>query len=286
MILAAMFWGCQQSKPTDAENLSEDFPVLDEEDRHSPFKGTTGGLEYDLHYSDSAVEILDSLMSYLYVDVDSQKKAAYEWRWAKRAKGALGKSSEETDLEVLEAISRGVDDAYEPLLAYSQHDINTATSALAASARFRLLSAYQTLDTLMSDTSLPKGSCQKDYALWENVFREFEDRYTDAGSSGPMVLNTTYVTLADLRYRVLKEEIGYVSSTGKKAEWYVNADEIQWDSTRQAIRQWYDFRMKIAGLLEKDSKNRAAYYRRMTYKTAFIYQHLQLDWMYDFEKEN
>lgn len=286
IFVLAMLCGCQKRRQADGGIHSESSEVLGKDNLHSPFRNTPEGLEYDLHYSDSTAGVLDSLLAFLYIDADTEKKASHEWEWAKHARNVLGKGCDYGDLKPLDDISRSLDEAYEPLLAYSQYDINTATSVFAATARFRMLNAYQVLDSLMSETSLPEGGLQKDYTLWENVFREIENHNTTGRSSGTMILNTTYVTLADLRCSVLMEEIGYISGLGKRAEWYVNADELRWDSSQQVIRQWYDYRMKMADQLEKSNKNYAEYSRRMTYKVVFIYQHLQLGWMYDSEKNN
>jgi hypothetical protein len=190
-------------------------------------------------------------------------------------------SSEVIDLGHLDEVSERLDEYYAPMTAYSQADMNEAADVFACTAKFRMLNAYQTLDSLMED-SFDSKDLFTDYLLWEGVNQEYEDNYTDGGSSAPMMLSFAYKTFCELRRTILMEEIGYLDVEHEgAAEWYVNADEIRWKPEQKAIRLWYDHRMKMADRLGDSS--RAEYLRRLTYKTVFIYHHLQLGWGYDFE---
>lgn len=270
MAMIAMLSGCKRNENTDSEVFAAPYVINAEGEMVFP------GLS-----SDTPVAILDSLLSQLYIDASPESKARHEWEWAKRARLALGMSAEVAALDTLADVSYCLDDFYAPLTAYSQYDMNLAAGVFACMAKFRMLNAYQALDSLMIG-SLGSKDLFNDYFLWEGVNREYEDNYTDGGSSGPMMLSFAYKTLCELRRTILMEEIGYLDVEHEgSAEWYVEADEIRWKPEQKAIRLWYDHRMKMADKL--GNTNRAEYLRRMTYKTVFIYHHLQLGWGYDFE---
>ena len=237
--------------------------------------------KFDSLPTDTSVMILDSMLNKLYVDASPASKARHEWEWARAARRALGLSSEVIDLGHLDEVSERLDEYYAPMTAYSQTDMNEAAGIFACTAKFRMLNAYQTLDSLMED-SFDSKDLFTDYLLWEGVNQEYEDNYTDGGSSAPMMLSFAHKTFCELRRTILMEEIGYLDVEHEgAAEWYVEADEIRWKPEQKAIRLWYDHRMKMADRLGDSS--RAEYLRRMTYKTVFIYHHLQLGWGYDFE---
>ena len=231
--------------------------------------------------ADTLVVILDSMLNKLYIDASPSLKARHEWEWAKQTRRALGLSSEIDDLDHLAKVSERLDGYYAPLTAYSQSDMNEAAGVFACTAKFRMLNAYQTLDSLMED-SFDSKDLFADYLLWEGVNREYDDNYTDGGTSAPMMLSFAYKTICELRRSILMEEIGYLDVEHEgAAEWYVEADELRWKPEQKAIRLWYDHRMKMADKL--GNTNLAEYLRRMTYKAIFIYHHLQLGWHYDFE---
>ena len=236
---------------------------------------------FDSLPTDTSVMILDSMLNKLYVDASPASKARHEWEWAREARRALDLSSEVIDLGHLDEVSERLDEYYAPMTAYSQADMNEAAGVFACTAKFRMLNAYQTLDSLMED-SFDSKDLFTNYLLWEGVNQEYEDNYTDGGSSAPMMLSFAHKTFCELRRTILIEEIGYLDVEHEgAAEWYVDADEIRWKPEQKAIRLWYDHRMKMADRL--GDLSRAEYLRRMTYKTVFIYHHLQLGWGYDFE---
>lgn len=236
---------------------------------------------FDSLPTDTSVMILDSMLNKLYVDASPASRARHEWEWAREARRALDLSSEVIDLGHLDEVSERLDEYYAPMTAYSQADMNEAAGVFACTAKFRMLNAYQTLDSLMED-SFDSKDLFTDYLLWEGVNQEYEDNYTDGGSSAPMMLSFAHKTFCELRRTILIEEIGYLDVEHEgAAEWYVDADEIRWKPEQKAIRLWYDHRMKMADRL--GDLSRAEYLRRMTYKTVFIYHHLQLGWGYDFE---
>lgn len=236
---------------------------------------------FDSIPADTSVMILNSMLNRLYIDASPTAKARHEWEWARSVRRALGLAAEVIDLERLAEVSEHLDEYYAPLTAYSQYDMNEAAGIFAITAKFRLLNAYQMLDSLMED-SFDSKDVFNDYLLWEGVNQEYEDNYIDGGSSGPMMLSFAHKSLCELRRSILMEEIGYLDVEHEgAAKWYVEADEIHWKPDQKAIRLWFDHRMKMADKL--GNTNSAEYLRRMTYKTVFIYHHLQLGWSYDFE---
>lgn len=222
------------------------------------------------------------MLVYLNVDAEPISKASYEWKWASHTRITLGKAEKPVDLDSLDALSFKVDKIYEPLTANSPYEANEAACVFASTACFRLLNAYHFLSDQLSE-SLDEDWFLQDYTLWKDVYSEFEENHINAfGRNTSYMLCMAQKTFCELRQTILKEEIGYFDVEHKgAAEWFVGADEIRWEPEKKAIRLWYDHRMKIADKL--GNKNLSEYLRRMTYKTVFLYHHLQLGWQYDFE---
>ena len=176
-----------------------------------------------------------------------------------------------------------VDKIYAPMTASSPAEANEAAGVFASTARSRMDSAYQVLADHFSEM-LDEDWFKQDHALWEDVFTEYEETHANAfGRNTSYMLSMAQKTIYELRHTILMEEIGYfdVERDGAAA-WLVEADEIRWKPEQKAIRLWYDHRMKMADKL--GNTNFAEYLRHTTYKTVFIYQHLQLGYHYDFEK--
>ena len=182
MILTAaiMLGGCQQNKNTEQQTLSQS--VEQDDNTVGPyFVNDEGELELPPAPSGTPVAILDSLLMFQSIDASPAKKALHEWKWAKQTCIALGQD-EAIDLEYLDAVSYGVDSIYAPLTASSQNDMNQAAGMFAATACFRLLNAYQKLSDLFEE-SLDESLFLQDYTLWEGVFREYAENYTDINNS-------------------------------------------------------------------------------------------------------
>lgn len=232
--------------------------------------------------SDSHVAVLDSMLVYLNVDAEPASKASYEWKWAGHTRIALGMAEEPVNLDSLDALSFEVDKIYAPLTASSPSEASEAAGVFAATACFRLLNAYHVLADQLCE-SLDENWFLQEYILWRGVYSEYEESHINAfGRNTSYMLSIAQKTLYELRRTMLMEEIGYLDMEREgAAEWLVDADEICWKPEQKALRLWYDHRMKMADKI--GNTNLAEYLRRMTYKTVFIYQHLQLGWQYDFE---
>ena len=275
-LFVALFLGCHQSK-----KLSDDDSLALSEVEMA--YSTAMSRDVDSRMSHE-VHLLDSLLTSLYIEADPDSKACQEWKWARQTRGALGKTEELKELDSLNALSFDVDKIYAPLTAGSPIENSEAAGVFASTAVFRLLNAYQVLASMLSE-SLDEDWFLQDYKLWEDVYREYEKDHANAfGRSTGYMLGIAHKSFSELRRTIVMEEIGYLSADRDgAAEWYVNATEIKWPLSSKAIRAWYDHRMKMADKL--GNTNLAEYFRRLTYKAVFIYQHFQLDWEYDFEKQ-
>ncbi len=115
LILAAASFlcGCQQRKanaPLTQEPASQVEVVEDSDELAGPFIDTPDGLEYDLHFSGSAAEVLDSMLRYQSDASEGSKAALHKWQWAKEVRRMLGKSAEAGDLTYLNEVADQVDE--------------------------------------------------------------------------------------------------------------------------------------------------------------------------------
>lgn len=192
------------------------------------------------------------------------------------------------ELDYLCEIIERVEKSYDSLLGDSQYDLNRVTGIMALTSHLSLLLTYHAADSLLRDMELDlfAEAYYMDYVLWDDLYKEYEENYTDGGSSTPMILNSVYSTYSETRKELLKEEIGYFTEKGAGARWLSREGDIQWEEGQEAIRRWYDYRMKVAQQLEGKGygHNTIEYYRHITYKAVYIYQRLQTGWGYEFEQ--
>jgi len=262
LAIAVLFGGCQQKK--EINNQEED------------------STEISCSASDSLVAVLDSMLVYLNADAEPVSIASYEWKWAKHIRTTLGKIEESINLDSLDALSFGVDKIYAPMTASSPCEANEAAGVFASTACFRLLNSYHVLADQLCE-SLDENWFLQDYTFWREIYSEYEGNHINTfGRNTSYMLSMAQKSIYEFRRTILKEEIGYFNvERDGAAEWIVDAGEICWKPEQKAIRLWYNHRMKMAEKL--GNTNLAEYFRRMTYKTVFIYYHLQLGWQYDFE---
>ena len=262
LIFAMIFCGCQQEKGFNSQ-----------ENAQTKLYSSS---------SDVRVAVLDSMLMYLNVNAGPTSTSSYGWKWAKLTRSALSYDENSIDLDSLDALSFNVDKAYAPLTASSPSEADKASGVFAATACFRLLNAYHSLSDQISE-NLAEDWLLLDYTLWKDVYSEFEKQHINAyGRNTSYMLCMAQKTFCELRHTILKEEIGYFDVERKgAAEWFVGADEISWKPEQKAIRLWYNHRMRMADKI--GNNNLSEYFRHMTYKTVFIYHHLQLGWHYDFE---
>lgn len=211
-------------------------------------------------------ELFDSLMWLQYQCPDDEEKTVYEWSWAYDVRETL----DVDDLDSLTTLCKEEDDSYHSYAeSPSTSDMTTAAEIYAATARFRMLNAYQALAELTAETPLGQDAdCYfDDYALWENLYKEFDERYQNTGNDRFMMLFSYYSHLADLRTDILLEELACLSE-GRKT--YPNATPPQldqeWLKSHPAIRHWYDYRMAMANNLQPHDLSQAQSLRALTYK--------------------
>ena len=236
---------------------------------------------------------------------EMENQAAYDWLWSQMVKHEMErywKSEFKSDkyldplldnpspneLDNLCEVLNKVDEMYESYFDGPQYSMNLASGVMASTSNLRLLFTYHTLDSLLrnNDQNLLAASYYKDYELWEDLFKEYEENYTDAGSASPMILNQTYSTFADMRNDLLNEEIGYFTENGRAALWLSQEGDFEWDVKQKAIHRWYDYRMAIVDKMEQNGygNNTIEYYKHITYKAVYIYQRLKTGWSYYFEQ--
>ncbi len=261
--------------------------------------------------SKSECEAMEHLL-FTHEDLEGGNQAIYDWMWSQVIEQEIEKQLDNKNISLegngndldtfgdtprfknyskICKITKQVDDSYEEYLGGPQSEINQATGVMALTSKFRLLMTYHMADSLLryDKHDILAASYFKDYVLWEDVFKEFYDNYTDAGSSGPMILNDTYSKYAETRNELLKEEIGYFTEDGHTARWlpFEGDIDIDLDPNQKAIHKWYDYRRQIAKQLEDKEyeHNIIEYYRHITYKAVYIYQRLQIGWGYYFEQQ-
>lgn len=217
--------------------------------------------------------VFDSLMWLQYHCPEDEEKTIYEWNWAYDVREVL----DVEDLDSLTTLSRNADDSYH-FLADSgiPFQMNTATNMYAGTARFCMLNVYQSLAELVYETPLGENdSYYHDYALWEDLFNEFDAKYDNSGSSRGYEVDFYYTQLAESRTDHLLEELAFISETDADQKKYTNAKppkmDKQWIKTHPSIQHWYDHRMKMAQKIHLTNPAWAQCIRALTYKQVALY---------------
>lgn len=106
---------------------------------------------FDTGTSINTIVLFDSLIWKQYHSPDSVAKTTYQWNWAYETREAL----EIEDIDSLNALCAEEDDSYR---SYADsgitHEMKTASEVYAATARFRMLNAYQSLADMVAETPL------------------------------------------------------------------------------------------------------------------------------------
>ena len=227
--------------------------------------------------SKSPVELFDSLLWQQYHRPDGTEKTVYEWDWAYDVREAIGVD----DLDSLATLSHDLDSSYHSYAASAMAaDMTTASEVYAGTARFRMLNVYQTLADLMEESPLGNdNSYFKDYALWEELFKEFDYWYKDKGNWRFIFLNSYYKHIADLRTEVLKEELALLSNGEGEQKTIVKSKaprlDQKWINEHQAISRWFNHRMKMADEIQGSYVFQAECIRTLTYKQLLLYVQYQ-----------
>lgn len=225
--------------------------------------------DFDIEMADYPGDLFDSLMWAQYHCPEDEEKTVYEWVWAYEVRDTL----DIYDIDSLDTLCKNLDVCYR---SYSRSactaDMTTGEELYSATARFRMLNAYQALAGLTEETPLGKNvDCYyDDYSLWEALFKEFDEWYKERGNCRFMNLYCYYHHLADLRTEVLLEELDCLTEGGDSLHQFINAKPPQidreWLKTHPAIRRWYNYRMKMADKLRRHNASQAQCLRALTYK--------------------
>lgn len=218
-------------------------------------------------------ELFDSLIWQQYHCPDDEGKTAFEWNWAYDVRETMGVE----DLDSLTIFSRDMDDSYHDLLESGiPFQMGTAARAHAGTARFCMLNVYQTLAELVEDTSLDDDySYYNDYALWEDFFKEFDDRYVHGGSGRDAEIHCYYKQLAEFHTEYLLEELSCFLEDGGVLKKHTKSTPPRWDKqwikTHPAIRRWYDHRMQMADKILRYNPSWAKCIRTLSNKQVALY---------------
>lgn len=218
-------------------------------------------------------DLFDSLMWLQYHCPENEEKTIYEWNWAYDVREALGIE----DLDSLTTLSRNEDDSYQYLSDSGiPFQMNTASNMYAGTARFCMLNVYQALAELVYETPLGENdNYYHDYALWEELFKEFDAWYVEGGSGRGYEVDCYYKQLAEFRTEYLLKELDFFSEDDANQKLYANARpprmDKQWMKTHPAIQNWYNHRMKMANKIQRHNPSWAQCIRALTYKQVDLY---------------
>ena len=240
-------------------------------------RNENGGKDFEVDKTLS--KVFDSLIWLQYQCPDTESKTLYEWNWAYNVRETLGVE----DMDSLTILTHEMNESYQLCVASPMTaDMTTASEACAGTARFRMLNVYQALADFMAVTPLgDEGSYYKDYVLWEELYKEFEYWYKDKGNWRFIFLNDYYMKLADLRTKILREELSCLSNDrDSKDGWYnkrASHGDEEWMNRHPAICRWYAHRMKMSDKLQSRSLSQAQFVSALTYKQLTLYVEYQTE---------
>ena len=240
-------------------------------------RGGQEEIDCDFEITDYPGARFDSLMWLQYNCPDGEDKTTYEWNWAYEVREAL----DVDDLDSLATLCHGLDASYE---SYANSGttcyMTTAAEVYAGTARFRMLNIYQTLAELAAET--PLGSLNdcyyRDYVLWEELYKEYDEYYNETGGFRFVNLNSYYAYLADLRTELLRQELACFSA-GKNSPKLSDAKaDLRWDKQHKAIRRWYDYRLTMAEKLQQTAPSQAQCIKTLSRQAVQWYMEFTTDY--------
>ena len=224
-------------------------------------------------------ELFDSLMWLQYHCPEDEEKTIYEWNWAYDVREAL----DVDDLDSLTTLSRNEDNSYQYLSDSGiPFQMNTASNMYAGTARFCMLNVYQALVELVYETPLGENdNYYHDYALWEELFKEFDAWYVNGGSGRGYEVDYYYSQLAEFRTESLLEELAFFLDDKPTPKQFAKVASPRWDAqwikVHPAIQNWYNHRMNMAKRIQHTNPSWAKYIRTQTNKLAEQYRKFEIE---------
>ena len=218
-------------------------------------------------------EVFDSLMWLRdqYPDIKDQ------WDWAYDVCDAL----QVYDSDSLDTLTRELEESYSPYFScISTSDMTIGADLFAATARFRMLIAYQVLAEKVADTPLDSivNAYIEDYVRWEKLTCEYDDYYNDYGGMRLAMIDYYYRCLADLRTELLRQELACFSGSQGSPKPSDAKVDIHWDKQHKAIRRWYDYRLAMAEKLQQTAPSQAQCIRALSRQAVQWYMEFTTDY--------
>lgn len=220
-----------------------------------------------------ADEMYDSLIWLQYQCPPDEEETVYQWNWAMETRETLGIEERAT----LDILCDELDSCYAPLSGGPTCDMIIAARLYFATARFRMLNAYQETAAYNPDSILDdKDFYYQDYALWEKIYEEFDRLYDNMGNGRFLYLSDYYTHLAKLRRDALLIE-RFSFSADKMPTEEKKTKEPKWDKEHKAIRNWYNYRMSMIKQLQRRNAPLAYYMRHITNDLAIKFYEFQAE---------
>ena len=238
------------------------------------------GADPEFEVSNYPDGLLDSLMWAQYHCPEGEDEMIYKWNWAYDVCDSLGIY----ELESLDSLTHQLEEDYKPYFGGPTPTMITAADLYAGTARFRMIKAYHVLAYMMDNTPLGGDSNDylEDFVRWEKLYQEFDNYYNESGNIRPMNLGYYYRQIAKMRTDILLEEIALFSGESPQQDKSFVEKKPRWDKLHQAIRHWFDHRMRMADKLQYQDVSRAQCLRAFTLKAVQRYMEFTLS----FEKVN
>lgn len=218
-------------------------------------------------------EVLDSLMWLR----DQNPDIKDQWDWAYDVCDAL----QVYDSDSLDTLTRELEESYSPYFScISTSDMTIGADLFAATARFRMLIAYQALAEKVADTPLDSivNAYIEDYVRWEKLTCEYDDYYNDYGGMRLAMIDYYYRCLADFRTKLLRQELACFSGSQGSPKPSDAKVDIHWDKQHKAIRRWYDYRLAMAEKLQQTAPSQAQCIRSLSRQAVQWYMDFTIDY--------
>ena len=118
----------------------------------------------------------------------------------------------------------------------------------------------------------------RDYVLWEELYKEYDEYYNETGGFRFVNLNSYYAYLADFRTELLRQELACFSGSQGSPKPSDAKVDIHWDKQHKAIRRWYDYRLTMADKLQQTAPSQAQCIRALSRQAVQWYMDFTIDY--------